>query len=181
MTCASGEGCAFPPSNRFRRWGKWPKSWVSEDGVLKNKISGMCLKMYSLPGNLRFWLAATDVGWTPGWFVWTDGIQVDNSPWFTGDPQQPDSFGVGKEACVFLYAKHAALGDGSCSDTHYIFCEVPQESIDCILWFSKTMIIAFIGFLFVKYILSVCLKINHLKINFLCEPFCLPVFFLSKY
>lgn len=102
-------------------------------GIKKNKISWMCLKMYSLPGNLRFWLAATDVGWTPGWFVWTDGIQVDNSPWFTGDPQQPDSFGVGKEACVFLYAKHAALGDGSCSDTHYIFCEVPQESIDCIL------------------------------------------------
>lgn len=178
MTCASGEACAFPPSNRFRHWGKWPKSWVSEDGVLKKKnISWVCLKMYFLPGNLRFWLAATDVGWSPGWFGWTDGIQVDNSTWFSGDAQQPDSFGVGKEACVFLYAKHAALGDGSCSDTHYIFCEVPQQSIDCILWFSKIMINVYIGFIWQIYTISL-LKLFENQVSF--EPFCLPSFFVQN-
>lgn len=74
------------------------------------------------------WLDASDIGQEPGQFYWSDGTQVDNSTWKTGEP---DAFGAGTEACAYLSANAAKLRDWSCSGKSYILCEVPSALAFC--------------------------------------------------
>jgi diadenosine tetraphosphatase ApaH/serine/threonine PP2A family protein phosphatase len=70
-------------------------------------------------------LSATDIGRTPGQFFWSDETPVDRSTWSTDAFPQPDDFGAGKKACVFLHSEFATLFDAGCAEINYILCEIP--------------------------------------------------------
>lgn len=70
----------------------------------------------------EIWVSASDIGRTPGQFYWPDGTLVDTTTWNKGDP---NGYGTGKPACVYIANSNAKLCDDSCSDTREILCEVP--------------------------------------------------------
>jgi hypothetical protein len=74
-----------------------------------------------------YWVGASDFGRRPGLFCWTDGTQVDEALWNSG---QPNDHGQGKETCVNL--RHAKLYDYSCSSSRYFVCEVGEKFAKCL-------------------------------------------------
>lgn len=81
-------------------------------------------------GHHSFWLSATDIGQTQGQFRWLDETPVDASTW---NDEQPDEFGPGKEACVFLHTDFAKLFDLDCQNKNVvIICEVPSALAFCV-------------------------------------------------
>lgn len=85
---------------------------------------------FSVTDGSIFWLSASDVGRVAGQFQWTDGTPVDKSTWQSGEP---NSFGKGKEACVYLDTGYAKLLDWSCTTSGpYILCEVHAALASCL-------------------------------------------------
>lgn len=70
------------------------------------------------------------MGRTAGEFHWTDGTPVYQSTWQKGEP---NSYGKGKETCVYLDTGFAKLLDWSCTTSGpYILCEVPPALASCL-------------------------------------------------
>jgi len=77
----------------------------------------------------NFWVDASDVGQQPGQFVWADGTKVDEALWQSGEP---NNFGAGREACVYLFTESGKLRDFFCSYTEISFiCEVADKDLPC--------------------------------------------------
>jgi len=74
---------------------------------------------------------ASDVGQEPGQFVWqSDGTKVDAALWARGNP---DHFGAGEDAGVYLKTEHGKLFDYRCSSAHFSFiCEVAEKDFACL-------------------------------------------------
>jgi len=79
---------------------------------------------------VAFWVDASDVGQQPGQFVWqSDGSKVDAANW---GPGNPDDFGAGKKACVYLSTYNAKLGDSPCIYAGWAFvCELAEQDLPC--------------------------------------------------
>jgi hypothetical protein len=77
-----------------------------------------------------FWVYASDIGWTPGDFVWADNRTVDSLWWdkISGDPSD---YGYGKNTCVYLNSKQKALCDHSCLYGTYSLCQLPEQLARC--------------------------------------------------
>jgi len=80
----------------------------------------------------RSWVDASDVGQQPGHFSWADGTEMDAAFWFNGH-SEPNSFGAGRETCVFLYSGNGKLYDLTCSRSDISFiCEVAEKDLLCL-------------------------------------------------
>lgn len=72
----------------------------------------------------RYWMGASDIGQTPGQFLWGDGSPVDNSLWSFGEPIHNDE---GVKTCVVFDSHGDKLLNNPCSEKRYFMCEVPER------------------------------------------------------
>ncbi|XP_059481959.1 C-type lectin domain family 4 member F-like isoform X2 [Neocloeon triangulifer] len=70
------------------------------------------------------WLSASDIGRTPGQFVWRGGVKVSRDrDWWAKN--EPNDFGKGQEACVGVF--NDSLFSDPCHYTAHFICELPSE------------------------------------------------------
>jgi len=69
-------------------------------------------------------MGASDIGSTPGQFLWGDGSPVDNSLWSDGEPSHYD---LGLKTCVVLDSHQDKLLTDPCSQKRYFLCEMPKR------------------------------------------------------
>jgi len=76
-------------------------------------------------------VGASDVGHQPGQFYWENGLKVDDFVWDKAW-REPDNFGEGIEACVWLRADSGKLCDNLCIAERRFICELAEEDRHCL-------------------------------------------------
>ena len=102
---------------------------LRERGLGETRISSL-LRAYTIilfADQMFIWIAATDMGRSPGDFIWADGSAIDAETWAPGEPDEVED----GENCVNLSGHSAKLNGAKCNEAMKFMCIVPRFHYTC--------------------------------------------------